>query len=795
MRVFELAREVNISNQEVIAKLRELGIDVTNHMSSVDEGQARKVKLAFAPQDDGPKANKDERIRRTVIRRRVVKKTEAEEAAEAAEAEAANAAVAPKLAEPAAPTDSTAEAAPASEEAATEAPVRKRMGARVVDKIAPPPQSTVAQPERPKPAEDGEKKPKRVVSKRMYRPSKAEEQTLAKIRQARQKKKGPSSGSASDTLPTKAEKRKIKIEETISVGDLAKSMSVKSGEVIKKFIEMGMLVTINQAVDPETAAVIAAEYGYEIDHVGFQETDYLPATAAQTEATQLSTRPPIVTVMGHVDHGKTSILDAIRKTKVAAGEAGGITQHIGAYQVQTAKGPVTFIDTPGHAAFTAMRARGAQLTDIVVLVVAADDGVMPQTIEAIQHAQAAKVPIVVAVNKCDLPQAQPDRIRQQLTEYQIIPEAWGGENMFVNVSALTGSGIDELLETLALQSEVLELKADAQGQASGIIVEGRLDRGRGAVATTIVLNGVLKPGDIVVCGTSYGRVRAILSDTGATIAEAGPSMPVETLGLNEVPQAGETFSVVKSEKIAREITENRERKIRERELAQQSKVSLENVFQKIQEGDVKDLQVVVKSDVQGSAEAVVQALKAVSDSDSNIRVRVVSSGVGAITENDVNLASASGAILIGFNTRPDGKATRLAQEYGVAISVYSIIYELIDDVKAALQGLLAPEIKEESRGWARVLEIFPIKGTGSVAGSKVESGYFKVGHRVRLVRDGQVLYDGKIANLKRFKDDVNQVDTGLECGMLLENFNKAKVGDELECYETVQVKRVLGNLT
>ncbi|RMF19319.1 MAG: translation initiation factor IF-2 [Candidatus Dadabacteria bacterium] len=818
MRVFELARELNVSNQEIIAKLREFGYDVTNHMSSIDDGQARKVRQAFAPDETAGKEVQEKRIRKTVIRRRKVAKPETpvEEAAPAAddassaEKEAAESAVETSEA----PADADQEVAEASETASAAAPEEaapvaeqeapesdeaspkrpRRAGARVVDRIAPPPVTPPRgekQPGQPGGGPDtggpGKRPRRRVVAKRMYRPSKAEEKTLAKIRQSRQKKRGE----VGETQPLKAEKRKIRVEETISVGDLAKAMGVKAGDIIKKFIEMGMMVTINQTVDPETAGVIASEYGYEVEQVGFQESDFLEQATEESAETG-EPRPPVVTVMGHVDHGKTSILDAIRKTRVAAGEAGGITQHIGAYQVETSRGKITFLDTPGHAAFTAMRARGAQATDLVVLVVAADDGVMPQTIEAIQHAKAAGVPVVVAVNKIDKPEAQPERIRQQLTEYELIPEEWGGDTMFVDVSALNGQGIDDLLEAIALQAEVLDLKAPSEGKAQGVVVESRVDKGRGAVATVIVQRGTLSVGDIIVAGTSFGRVRALISDTGEKLKTAGPSTPVEILGLNEVPPAGETFHVVENEKIARQIAENRERKERERELALQSKVSLENIFDKIQEGDVKELQVVLKADVQGSMEAVSQAIQELSDSDSDVRVKIVSSGVGAITENDVNLAAASGAVILGFNTRPDSKASRLAQELGVSIEVYGVIYELIDSIRAALQGMLAPEEKEESRGWAKVLETFPIKGVGTVAGSRVESGVFRKGLRVRLVRDGQVLYDGAIANLKRFQEDVDEVQAGLECGILLENFNKVRVGDELECYEVIQTERTLG---
>lgn len=797
MRVFELARELNIPNQEVIAKLREQGVEVTNHMSSIDEGQARKLRSELAPTSEVAKADtKDERIKKTVIRRRVVRQSPEEvEAPSAAEPVSPPGPAEPSLPEAVASVAAVAETE-ASESPAMEEPLPedeaagdklRKSGARIVDRIEPPPKASEISEIS---ASDDAKKPKRrIVAKRMYRPSKAEEKTLAKIRQSRQK--GRKAGAPTETQPLKAEKRKIRIEETITVGDLAKGMGVKAGDIIKKFIEMGMMVTINQAVDPDTAGVIASEYGYEIEQVGFQEEDFLPALS-DDDAGNLTVRPPVVTVMGHVDHGKTSILDAIRHTKVAAGEAGGITQHIGAYQVATAKGLITFLDTPGHEAFTAMRARGAQVTDIVILVVAANDGVMPQTREAVQHARAANVPIVVAINKCDLPEANPERVKQQLSELGVIPEEWGGDAQVVNVSAHTKQGLDDLLDAVIVQAEMMELTANPERSASGVVIESRVDKGRGPVATVIVQNGTLKRGDIVVSGTTWGRVRALITAAGEQVDAAGPSTPVEVLGLSEVPPAGEPWAVVENERIARQIAENRERKERERELHKASKVSLESIYERIQEGEVHELQVVLKADVQGSMEAVVDALKEISGSDSKVRVRVVSSGVGAITENDVNLAAASGAVVIGFNTRPDSKASRAAQEFGVEIQVYQVIYDLIDEIKAALQGMLAPESREESLGWAKVLQTFPIKNVGTVCGSKVESGQFVVGKRVRLVRDGQVLYSGKIANLRRFQDDVKEVPAGQECGILLENFNKVRIGDELECFDVIQVERVLG---
>lgn len=814
MRVYELAQELKVTNQDVIAKLRELGYDVTNHMSNIDESQARKVRSEFVPQEAKPQGVEEERIRRTVIRRRVVKRDDApaEEAPPAASADEAPAAE--EAAEPATEPVATADAvpdSPAAEDAAVEEPAaeaaeaaaedapRRKGAARVLDRIAVPAAAVPtpdprAQPEPGgAPGGDPGRKPRRVVAKRMYRPTKSEEQQLQKLRQSRQKKRG-GTPTPIEAGPQRAEKRRIRIDETITVGDLAKAMGVKSGDIIKKFIEMGMLVTINQSVDPDTAGIIASEYGYEVERVGFQEVKFLQTEdQAEDDPSLLAPRPPVVTVMGHVDHGKTSILDWIRKTKVATGEAGGITQHIGAYQVQTKRGLITFIDTPGHQAFTAMRARGADVTDIVVLVVAANDGVMPQTIEAIEHAKAANVPIVVAVNKIDLPDAKADQIRQKLTEFGIVPEEWGGDNQIVHVSAKTGEAMDDLLEAILVQSEVMELKANPAKPGVGIVIESKLDKGRGPVATVIVKAGTLKPSDIVVAGTTFGRVRALLAADGKPLKEAGPSAAAEILGLSAVPGAGEGFSVVENEKIARQIAENRERKQRERDMHRPSRVSLENLFDQMKHNEVHDLALVLKADVQGSLEAIADSLTQLAAKDDKLRLRIVSQSVGAISENDVNLASASGALVIGFNTRPDSKASGAAAELGVEISVYNVIYALIDDVQKALEGMLAPDRKEVSLGWAKVLEIFPIKGIGTIAGSKVESGKFQRGTHVRLVREGQVLYDGKIANLRRFKDDVAEVQTGQECGILLENFSKVRIGDELECYNVIEVARSLGD--
>ncbi|MFH0902393.1 MAG: translation initiation factor IF-2, partial [Pseudomonadota bacterium] len=586
-------------------------------------------------------------------------------------------------------------------------------------------------------------------------------------------------------ITTPAEhKRIIKIEETIAVSEMARQMGIKATEVLKKLWSMGMVgVNINQSIDFETAALLSGEFGYEVQNVAFQETSFL--ADAHDAPEDLVPRPPVATVMGHVDHGKTSLLDVIRHTDVAAGEAGGITQHIGAYRVSAAGiGDVVFLDTPGHEAFTAMRARGAHATDIVVLVVAADDGVMPQTAEAINHARDAKVPIVVAVNKIDKPQANPERVRQQVSEHGLIPEEWGGDTMFVDVSAYSKVGIDKLLEALQLQAELLELKANPKKPAKGIIVEARLDRNRGPMATVLVQEGTLRVGDIVVSGEHLGKVRALLNDKGSNVNEAGPSTPVELLGLDGVPEAGDVLNAVSDEKAAKSIIEHRREQRRKKELAASGKVSLENILEKIQEGHVKELKVVLKADVQGSAEALREALT--KQSADQVKVNVIQAGVGGITESDVNLAKAGGAVIIGFHVRPAGKAAQLAEQEGVDIKLYDIIYEALDDVKKAMVGLLAPIKKERALGKAEIRQVFSIPKIGTVAGCIVVDGKITRNALIRLVRDSVQIYSGKLGSLRRFKDDVREVVHGYECGTTVEGYNDVKVGDIIEAYDVIE---------
>ncbi|HZM45062.1 MAG TPA: translation initiation factor IF-2 [Burkholderiales bacterium] len=593
--------------------------------------------------------------------------------------------------------------------------------------------------------------------------------------------------------PTEPVVREIMVPETITVGDLAHKMSVKAAEVIKVLMKLGNMVTINQVLDQDTSMIVVEEMGHTAKRAKLDEPDAFLAeetAAAAPSEYKLESRPPVVTVMGHVDHGKTSLLDYIRRTKVASGEAGGITQHIGAYHVKTPRGTITFLDTPGHEAFSAMRARGAKLTDIVILVVAADDGVMPQTTEAIHHARAANVPMVVALNKIDKPEANPDRVKQDLSTQGVVPEEWGGDTMFVEVSAKTGNGIDGLLERLLLQAEVLELRAPREAPAKGIVIESRLDKGRGPVATVLNQSGTLRQGDIVLAGAVFGRVRAMLDESGKPIEWAGPSIPVEILGLSDVPNAGADVIVLGDERKAREIALFRQGKFRDVKLAKQHATKLENIFEQMGEGQAKILSLIIKADVQGSYEGLSHALTRLSTGE--VKVNIVHAGVGGITESDVNLALASKAIIIGFNARADAMARKLAEHSGVDIRYYNVIYDAVDEVKAALSGMLAPERKENTLGMVEVRQTFKISSVGTVAGCYVTEGLVRRSSaKVRLLRDHVVIHDGELDSLKRFKDDVREVKAGFECGLSLRNFHDIKVGDQLEVYEVVEVARTL----
>ncbi|GBG01544.1 hypothetical protein AZSI13_08710 [Azospira sp. I13] len=607
-------------------------------------------------------------------------------------------------------------------------------------------------------------------------------------------KHGKRHGGSSDEAhafqaPTEPIVREVHVPETISVADLAHKMAVKATEVIKTLMKMGSMVTINQVLDQETAMILVEEMGHKAVAAKLDDPDAFLDDVAEHVDVKLEPRAPVVTVMGHVDHGKTSLLDYIRRTRVASGEAGGITQHIGAYHVETPRGMVTFLDTPGHEAFTAMRARGAKATDLVILVVAADDGVMPQTKEAIHHAKAANVPLVVAVNKIDKPEANPDRVKQELIAEGVVPEEYGGDSPFVPVSAKKGTGIDDLLEHVLLQAEVLELTAAKEAPAKGIIIEARLDKGKGPVATILVQSGTLKRGDIVLVGQVFGKVRAMLDENGKPIDEAGPSIPVEIQGLSDVPAAGEEAMVLADERKAREIALFRQGKFREVKLAKQQAAKLESMFENMGEGAAKFLPLIVKSDVQGSQEALVQSLNKLSTEE--VRVNVIHAAVGAITETDVNLASASKAVIIGFNTRADAGARKAADNFGVDIRYYNIIYDAVDEVKAALSGMLSPEKREQITGLVEIRQVFKVSKVGSIAGCLVLEGVVKRASRIRLLRNNVVQWDGELDSLKRYKDDVKEVKGGFECGLSLKGYNEIEEGDQLEVYEIQEIARSL----
>ncbi|BBN80867.1 translation initiation factor IF-2 [Pseudoalteromonas sp. A25] len=610
----------------------------------------------------------------------------------------------------------------------------------------------------------------------------------APVRGRKGKLKAPTSLQHGFQKPVTDVKQEVRISETITVAELASRMAVKGAEVVKTMMKMGDMVTINQVIDQETAQLVAEEMGHKVILVKENELEeQVLSDRAEVDSTE--SRAPVVTVMGHVDHGKTSTLDYIRSAKVASGEAGGITQHIGAYHVETEGGMITFLDTPGHAAFTSMRARGAKATDIVILVVAADDGVMPQTKEAVQHAKAAGVPLIVAVNKMDKEGADPDRVKNELAQLDVIPEEWGGDVQFVHISAKAGTGVDELLEAVLMQAELLELTAPTKGMAAGVVIESRLDKGRGPVATVLVQSGQLSQGDIVLCGLEYGRVRAMRDENGKDIKTAGPSIPVEILGLSGVPAAGDEATVVKDERKAREVALYRQGKYRDVKLARQQKAKLENMFSNMTEGNVSEVNVVLKADVQGSIEAIADSLTKLSTDE--VKVKIVGSGVGGITETDATLAAASNAIIVGFNVRADASARKVIEAENLDLRYYSVIYSLIEEVKQAMSGMLAPEFKQEIIGLAEVRDVFKSPKIGAIAGCMVTEGIVKRSAPIRVLRDNVVIYEGELESLRRFKDDVQEVRNGMECGIGVKNYNDVKVGDQIEVFETVEVQRTL----
>ncbi|MEW8117458.1 MAG: translation initiation factor IF-2 [Candidatus Thiodiazotropha sp.] len=784
-------------------------------VSELRQPTASRSTLSRASTAPAKTVSVEVRKKRTYVKRAAVesderKSKEAEEARKAldeqakaraaieAEIEARKAAEAAKRAEEEA-AKKAEEEAEAARKAAEEEAARKVVEAELIKAEEP----EVVQEKPASKPESGRGKKSRKESKREGLELEGEQRLerkelhVADGAKGRRKKKPAkqrkSAASASETQhgfqrPTSPVVHEVKIPENITVAELAQRMSIKAAEVIKVLMKMGMMVTINQPLDRDTAILVVEEMGHVpvLQRDEDIEADLLNMEESQ-EPGEPVTRPPVVTIMGHVDHGKTSLLDYIRTSRVAAGEAGGITQHIGAYHVDTDKGTVSFLDTPGHAAFTAMRARGAKVTDIVILVVSADDGVMPQTKEAIQHAKAAEVPLIVAINKIDKEEANPDRVIQELSQEEVIPEEWGGDTMFVKVSAKTGVGIDELLDAILLQAEVLELKAVQEGNATGSIVESSLDKGRGPVATVLVQSGTLQRGDVIVSGKEYGRVRAMFDENGRAIKIAGPSIPVVVLGLSGTPEAGDDVRVVSDERRAREIAELRHDKQRDTRLAAQKAAKLDEMFTQMEEGESQTLNVIVKADVQGSVEALKEALTKTSTEE--VKVSVVASGVGGINESDANLAVTSNAIIIGFNVRADAGARRVVEEQGIDMRYYGIIYEIIDDVKKAISGMLSPEIREEIIGLAEVRDVFRNSKLGAIAGCMVIEGTVKRNNPIRVLRDNVVIYEGALESLRRFKDDVAEVKNGMECGIGVKNYNDVQVGDQIEVFERTEVVR------
>lgn len=834
MRVYELAKQLGMENRELIPELKRLGIPVASHSSALDDDSVRVAieklsskarageasvghegkKTGRAKEHGAAHALVHEEPPKPDKKRILIKKKKEEGAEEAAAplaaAEAVFAPAAPQGAEVApvaSPVVSAPEVAeivspePAPVEPVVSQPPVVTAVEGVVTKPAQPPVVTATQPdvaakkkslatealESEAAAREKLKKAKKAPRTREEDEAKFKNDAtrwgdLRAIPVQRREDRSKHIHHASPTEITKPRRKSVKLSAGVSVKEFAELIGQRPADVVRKLMEMGQMVTFNQSINLEAASLIAEEYGTKVEVSTEKAGEALLEEAAQSSGEEHAVpRPPVVTIMGHVDHGKTSLLDAIRQTKVAEGEAGGITQHIGAYMVGVRDKQVTFLDTPGHEAFTAMRARGAKATDIVILVVAADDGVMPQTVEAIHHAKAAGVPLIVAINKVDKPGANVDRVKNALTEHGLVAESWGGDTIMVEVSAKQRTGLDHLLEMILLQAEVLELKADPERMAKGLVIEAKLDRGRGPIATVLVQSGTLHVGDAFVVGNFSGRVRALITDTGKKTVEAGPSVPVEVIGLPGVPSAGDVFTIVKDERVAREIAQERAMKQRAADLAGPAKVSLDDLFAKIQEGNVKELPIVIKADVQGSAEALAAAVEKMPAGA--VKLRVMHTGVGGITETDILLAAASKAIVIGFNIRPEPKAAALAEREGVDVRLYSIIYDALNDIRAAMEGLLEPTLKERVLGRAEVRQMFTIPKAGLVAGCYVVDGAIsRASAGVRVIRDSVVVYEGKLGSLRRFKDDVREVQQGYECGITVENFNDLKAGDIIEAF-------------
>jgi len=832
IKVADLAVELNLPVEELILKLKDSGFSIKDDQSLLSEEEVERIKEMLKPKKEFIVIKKEEveaaqeqpKKRKLIIKKKVQPTEEvqpkpeekliSEEVkveGEKVEGEIEGAKEIKEIREEKKETEKPEE--PSVKRVVTEFKPRRERYKKREEKpeITPPPQPTPEKLEKEEKrkkekikVEVEEKKPKKKPSAlRREREVKEELEDFffeeeptelfeeipeeeEKPRIPAKKEKPTKEPSRPSTLPPK--ERKIKVYETIQVGELAKLMGVKVGELLKKALMMGLPLTINQSIDADTAAILADEFGFKVEKAPVEEELLLQYVPPKEE--ELKPRPPVVTVMGHVDHGKTTLLDAIRKTDVASREAGGITQHIGAYKVTLEDGrQITFIDTPGHEAFTTMRARGAQVTDVVILVVAADDGVMEQTKEAIEHARAAGVPIVVAINKIDKPNANPERVKSQLAELGLVPEEWGGDTLMANISARNRIGIEELLELVLLQAEMLDLKAAYDRPARGRVIESRLDKGKGPVATVLIQEGTLREGDVFVSGQTFGRVRAMLDSLGQKVKEATPSTPVEILGFEELPQAGDDFIVVEDEEKARKIAEYRQRKAREAESAKQTKISLEKLFEKLKEGELKELKIVLKADTQGTLEALDASLQKLSTD--KVKVSIIRKGIGAITESDVMLASASDAIVIGFNVKPTSQAKEIAKQEGVDIRFYDVIYHLLEDIKKAMEGLLEPVYEEVITGVAEVRATFKVPKVGIVAGCYVKEGVINRNHKVRVIRDGVVVFTGGIASLKRFKEDVKEVQAGYECGLKIENFNDVKVGDIIETFEVRKVEQRL----
>jgi len=852
IRIYELARDLNVTNKALLEKIRNMDIDVKSHMSSLDDETVTRIKKNLL---GSPKKEVDEkRIKPTIIRRRKKRvRQEPVQVETAIEPEEPRKKDAP--AKDDAPDGAVVQTILSKEKPKIKKPaesklkepavlkkLKKKKAAKKVKKdapakiiklpVTPPPEKKAPKIEKdrvhklkkkvaktPTPKKDvpESKTPRKDVpvkdikkkKKWTKKPDEAvrDKKFFKKKISFRKKevvegadlyvkghriRKGRKIAKAKLTLvkqkplitTPKAIKRRIKIDEVIALSDLAKRMGIKAGEIIKKLMDLGVMTTVNQAIDFDTAVLVAAEFDYELEKASFEEEAVL--NIEKDDPDKLIARPPVVTIMGHVDHGKTSLLDVIRKTKVTENEAGGITQHIGAYYVSTDKGQIVFLDTPGHEAFTAMRARGARVTDLVILVVAADDGVMPQTIEAINHSKAAKVPIIVAINKIDKDNADPERVQRELADAGLVPEDWGGDTIFVQVSAKKKQGIDDLLEMVLLQAEILELKANPDRLAMGYVVEAKLDSGRGPVATILVKQGTLMIHDSMVCGVHYGKIRALLNDRGAQVTSAGPSMPVEIIGLAGVPNAGDELLALADEKNAKQVSAHRVQKQRSKELAKTGRLSLEKLYEQIQTNEVKDLNIIIKADVHGSIEAIGDALTKLSNEE--VRINVIHKATGTLTESDISLATVSDAIVIGFNVRPTSKIQALAHEENVDIRFYNVIYDIIKDIKDAILGMMSSTFEERILGKAEVREVFHVPKVGAIAGCYVTEGKIERGQLARVLRDWIVCYDSKISSLRHFKDDVKEVQSGYECGIGIQKYNDIKVGDIIECYYLEEIK-------